>query len=341
MPIITHLIVEETGAYVGKHQGRLQVRQGRQVLQEAPLLHLEQVIVSGRAVSFSADAVSACAGRGIPIHFVSFRGVPYASLYSAGLTGTILTRRAQLQAYNDWRGLALARAFTSAKISNQIALLRYLAKYRTARSPDLQRELGGFIDAMRAQLAEIEHSTLTDLETARAWLMGSEGRAAQDYWEAVRRLVAVGDDWPGRHGRGATDPLNAALNYAYGILYGQVERAIVLAGLDPYAGFVHADRPGKPSLVLDLIEEFRAAAGDRPVFALFNRGTRVALDESRLLTSESRRAIAQAVLERLDSPERYERKRVPLRHIIQTQARHMATFLRGERAAYVPFLARY
>jgi CRISPR-associated protein Cas1 len=341
MPLTTHLIVEETGAYVGKHQGRLQVRKGRQVLQEAPLLHLEQVLVCGRAVSFSAEAVSACAGRGIPIHFVSFRGTPYASLYSAGLTGTILTRRAQLEAYRDGRGLALARAFTGAKISNQVSLLRYLAKYRKTQLPDLLRELGGFIDAMGNQVAEIEQMTLTDLETARPLLMGIEGRAAQNYWEAVRRLVAVGDEWPGRRGRGASDPFNAALNYAYGILYSQIERAIVLAGLDPYAGFVHADRPGKPSLVLDLIEEFRAAAADRPVFALFNRGTRVEMDAARLLTQDSRRAIAQAVLERLDSPERYERKKVPLRHVIQTQARHMATFLRGERAEYQPFVARY
>jgi CRISPR-associated protein Cas1 len=61
-------------------------------------------------------------------------------------------------------------------------------------------------------------------------------------------------DWPGRQTQGATDPLNAALNYCYGVLYAQVERALVLAGLDPYGGFLHVDRPGKPSLTLDLIE---------------------------------------------------------------------------------------
>jgi CRISPR-associated protein Cas1 len=153
--------------------------------------------------------------------------------------------------------------------------------------------------------------------------------------------VAVGPDWPGRRGRGARDPLNAALNYAYGILYGQVERAIVLAGLDPYAGFVHADRPGKPSLVLDLIEEFRPAAADRPVFAIFNRRSRVQLDERGLLIDTSRRLVADQVLERLDSAERYERKKVPLRIVIQSQARHLATFVRGDRAGYTPFLARW
>ncbi len=341
MAAITHLVVEETGAYVGKHQGRLQVRKGRHVLQEAPLMHLEQVIVSGRAVSLSAEAVSACAGEGIPIHFVSFQGTPYASLYAAGLTGTVQTRRAQLLAYADGRGLALGKAFAQGKLSNQAALLRYLAKYRKEQSPDLYRELRWLAGEVEDGLAELRKLAGATVNDVRAQLMGIEGRAAQKYWQGVRQAVAVGDGWPGRHGRGAKDPLNAALNYAYGILYGQIEKAITLAGLDPYAGFVHADRPGKPSLVLDLIEEFRPAAADRPVFALFNRGTAVELDERKLLTQASRKAVAGSVLERLEKGERYERKKVSLRIIIQSQARHLATFVRGDRSSYIPFLARW
>ncbi len=341
MSIITHLIVDEFGVYVGKHQGRLQVRKGRRVLQEAPLMHLEQVLVCGRAVSLSADAVGACAGQGIPIHFVSYRGTPYASLYAAGLTGTVQTRRAQLLAYADGRGLALARAFARAKISNQAALLRYLAKYRKGRHPDLYQELRWLAGEIEDHLAELRKLAGKTIDDVRPQLMGIEGRAARKYWQGVKQAVAVGESWPGRKGRGAKDPVNSALNYAYGILYGQIERAIVLAGLDPYAGFVHADRPGKPSLVLDLIEEFRQAAADRPVFAIFNRGTAIELDERGLLTRQSRRIVADKVLERLEKAERYERKKVPLRVVIQSQARHLATFVRGDRARYTPFLARW
>jgi CRISPR-associated protein Cas1 len=341
VPIITHLLVDERGAYIGKHQGRLQVRKGRQVLQEAPLMHLEQVIISGRAVSLSADAVSACAGQGIPIHLVSYRGTPYASLYAAGLTGTVQTRRAQLLAYTDGRGLSLAKAFARGKISNQAALLRYLAKYRKRQDPALYQELRWLAGEVEDHLAQLRKLSGDSVDEVRSQLMGIEGRAARKYWQAVKHGVAVGGDWPGRKGRGARDPLNSCLNYAYGILYGQIERAIVLAGLDPYAGFVHADRPGKPSLVLDLIEEFRQAAADRPVFALFNRGTSIELDERGLLTQESRRAVADKVLERLEKEERYERKKVPLRIVIQSQARHLATFVRGDRARYTPFLARW
>jgi len=342
MPAIRHLWVDEVGAYVGRHQGRLQVRKGREVIQEAALMHLEQVFVSGRAISLSAEAVAACAGQGIPVYFISYRGTPYASLYAAGLVGTVQTRRAQLQAYLDARGVALGRAFAQAKITSQATLLRYMAKYRQTQDADLYQELRGLADEVAGHVDELRRLSGQTVDEVRSQLMGIEGRAAQKYWQGVKRVVAVGDDsWPGRRGRGARDPFNAALNYAYGILYGQIERAIVLAGLDPYAGFVHADRPGKPSLVLDLIEEFRVAAADRPVFAIFNRGSDIELDERGLLTKTSRQHVAEKVLERLDTDERYKGKKVPLRIVMQSQARHLATFVRGERPEYQPFIPRW
>jgi len=312
------------------------------------LMHLEQVIVSGKAVSFSADAVAACAGNGIPIHFVSFNGTPFASLYSAGLTGTVQTRRAQLLAYTDKRGVSLALAIAQAKIKNQAALLRYMAKYRKETQPEIYEEL-------RLLALEVEdHLTGLDkladgrtcegsmcVDDIRTDLLGWEGRAAQKYWDGVKCAVQVGEDWPGRKGRGATDPVNSALNYGYGILYSQIERAIVLAGLDPYGGFIHADRPGKPSLVLDLIEEFRQPVVDRTVFAILNKGTGIKLDAKGQLTDESRLNLIAKIFERLDKPEKYGSKKQPLRFIIQNQARHLATFVRGDRAVYRGFEVKW
>ncbi len=141
----------------------------------------------------------------------------------------------------------------------------------------------------------------------------------------------------GRIGRGAKDPVNSCLNYAYGILYGQIERCLVLAGLDPYAGFLHVDRPGKPSLCLDFIEEFRPVVVDRTVIGMFNKGFQVEFDEHQRLTRETRRLLAEKIQERLDSSVPYEGKRFPLQAVIQSQARHLATFLRREREQYEPF----
>jgi CRISPR-associated protein Cas1 len=347
MPSVDHLIVDDYGAFVGKHSGRLRVmRSGEgtpseRLVAEAPLLHLESVLISGRGVSLSADAVEACTKDGIPIHFVDWRGRPYAALYSAGLTGTVLTRRAQLAAYEDGRGLRLGLAFASGKIENQAGFLRYTAKYRQETDPALYRELRLCAGEVRDHLEDLRRLEAETVEEVRHQILSAEGRAARVYWSALKALLPGQYAWPGRKGRGAKDAINAALNYGYGVLYGQVERALVLAGLDPYGGFIHADRPGKPSLVFDLIEEFRQVVVDRTVVGMANRNMALDLDTRGLLEKETRRAIAEKVLKRLEASERYERKRQPLRTIIQSQARHVATFVRGDRERYEPFIARW
>ena len=341
MPIIHSLIVDQFGAFVGKHSGRLQVTKDKDKLAEAPLLHLEQVLITGEGVSLSASAIRACCTAGIPIYFVDSRGRPYASLYAAGLTGTVLTRREQLLAYTDRRGLELAVAFARGKITNQAGFLRYAAKYRQETDPEIYRELRSHADEVQEHVEELCRLKGNTVDEVRGELLSVEGRAAQRYWDALKQVVPEQYNWPGRRGRGARDQVNAALNYGYGILYGQIERALVLAGLDPYGGFIHTDRPGKPSLVFDLIEEFRQVVIDRTVVGMATKGMKLELDEKGLLVEKSRREIAEKVLERLEAAERYERKRQSLRVIIQDQARHVATFVRGDRAAYEPFIARW
>ena len=347
MPVIQHLIADVFGSHVGKYQGRLKVTKRKEVLAQAPLLHLETLTISDSGVSISADAIRACTERGIPIHFISGTGSPYADIYSAGLTGTVLTRRAQLLAYNDWRAIHLALAFAGGKIQNQAALLRYVAKYRQETAPAVYKELrwlaGEILDHMEELcaidfLAPREHYTIDEV---RGQLLSVEGRAAQKYWRGIKAVLPEGLDWPGREGRGAGDAFNSALNYGYGILYGQVQRALVLAGLDPYGGYIHVDRPGKPSLVLDFIEEFRVPAVDRTILGLVNKGVKIEQDEQGFLTEKTRRFLAEKVLARLEARERYEKKRHGLRAIIQMQARHVATFVRGDREEYEPFLVNW
>jgi CRISPR-associated protein Cas1 len=347
MPIVHDLIADQFGCHVGKYQGRLKVTKQKEVLAQAPLLHLESVTISNSGVSISAEAIRACVEQGIPIHFLSGSGTPYASLYSAGLAGTVLTRRAQLDAYRDLRGVRLALGFAGGKIENQSRLLKYVAKYRKETDPALHQELRWLSDEVidhMEELCAIDFLAPREnycLEDVRNDLLSIEGRAAQKYWRAIKLLLPESLGWPGRQGRGARDPFNSALNYGYGVLYSQVERALVLAGLDPYGGYIHVDRPGKPSLVLDLIEEFRAPVVDRTILGLVNKGVTLQQDERGYLTEPTRRLLAERVLERLETAERYEKKRHALRAVIQMQARHIATFVRGEREAYDPFLAAW
>lgn len=332
------LIVEEYGTMVRKHQGRLRVHKDKTILQEVPLLHLEQIIIGGNGVAISSDVIRACSEEGIPIHFLSSRGHAYSSLYSAGLTGTVLTRRAQLRAYDDERGVVLALAFARGKIHSQANVLRYAAKYRKETAPAIYDEL--MLLAQEVFDHERALNTLTSprIDEIRDLILGNEGRAAQRYWAGIALLVPEALAWPGREGRGAIDPFNSILNYGYGVLQTQVERALVLAGLDPYGGYLHADRPGKASLIFDLIEEFRQAVVDRPLLGLITRGMAIGQDDQVRLDEGTRRKVAERIFERLAATELYEGKRQPLRHILQCQARHIATFVRGDRADYTPFI---
>lgn len=347
MPVIHNLVADQFGSHIGKYSGRLKVTHKQEVLAQAPLLHLESVTVSNNGVSISADAIRACTDRGIPIHFLSGTGTPYASLYSAGLTGTVLTRRAQLLAYYDVRGLRLAVAIAAGKIENQANLLRYVAKYRKENAPDLYRELrllaGEVLDHLE-ELRCLEQEALEEgfaVSDIRSQLLSIEGRAAKKYWAGMALVLPESLAWPGREGRGARDPFNSCLNYGYGILYGEIERALVLAGLDPFGGFIHVDRPGKPSLVLDFIEEYRTVVVDRTMLGLVNKGMVVEQDERGFLSDKTRRQLAEKVLARLAANERYEHMRHVVRAIIQMQARHMATYLRNERERYEPFIAAW
>lgn len=347
--IIQHLLVDQYGAFIGKHSERLIVTKGEEKIAQAPLLHLESVIITNRGVSISAEAVRECTERGIPIYFISSTGTPYASLFSAGLTGTIATRRAQIEAFQQPRALQLVLAIGIGKLQNQSNLIKYMAKYRKDTQPELFEELQRCALEIQDFCIELERIQNTPeyrkgtlrLDDVRQEVMGIEGRGAGHYWKAVSLILPPKYAFPGRVRKGAQDAINAALNYGYGILYGQIERALVLAGLDPYAGFLHVDRPGKPSMTLDFIEEFRPVIVDRTIFGMANKNMPLEQDEEKLLTQETRRLIAEKINQRLDSQATFEGKQYTLRSIIQIQARHIATFLRGERNDYQAFILKW
>jgi CRISP-associated protein Cas1 len=150
------LIVEGRGMFLGKHQGRLRVTHGQKMVTEVPLIHLTHVLIIDNGVSVSSDVIRVCSEEGIPVHFLTSRGSAVASLYSAGLTGTVLTRRAQLLAYENVTGVMLAKAFVAGKLENQANLLRYMAKYRKETDLALHEEMMLVAIETRDYLHELE-----------------------------------------------------------------------------------------------------------------------------------------------------------------------------------------
>lgn len=320
------------GAYAQKKSGTWRER-------VVPLSRLRSVTVTGRGITISSDLIAALVERGISLSFLTGRGDPVAQLSSPGLGGTVQTRRSQIAAADSPLGVQLAVEFIRGKLRNQKHQLQYSGKYLKASDPARYERLVRKIKAMAGLRKQLREFQAESLSAVRDKLMGYEGTGARVYWEGVTILLEGRVEFPGRSTRGAIDPVNSALNYGYGILYGQVSGAVVNAGLELYAGFLHVDRPGKPSLVLDLVEEFRAPIVDRTILAIINQGIAIETDDHGLTTS-TRKLISHRILERLSTPVPYEGKRWPLGTIIQNQARHLAVAVRGERD-YRAFASRW
>ena len=333
------LILSGFGIYLGKKSERLQVKLGGKAVYEFPFFRISEVVVASRGVSLSSDLLKEFCERGIRLSFIEASGRPYAMLSSPVLTATVESRREQLLAYRDERGLDFARLIVRGKIRNQRHLLLYFAKYlkqSDAERFDIVSATARKLRALELQARQIEGTSVGE---KRAELMGLEGVAGRIYWEAVRAIVESKAEFIGRVHQGASDAFNALLNYGYGILYAHVWGAVVNAGLEPFAGYLHVDRPGKPSLVLDMVEEFRQPVVDRTVIAFTNLGQPIAMKDG-LLDENTRRSIAQKILERLSTRESFRGQQYQVRSIIQMQARAFVSFLRGK-STYKPFSFRW
>jgi len=333
------LILSGFGMYLGKKSERLQVKLGGKAVYEFPFFRISEVVVASRGVSLSSDLLKEFCERGIRLSFVEASGRPYAMLSSPVLTATVESRREQLLAYNDERGLEFARLIVRGKVRNQRHLLQYFGKYLKQSDTERFAVISALIPRLRALELQAKHTEGTSVGQKRAELMGLEGVAGRLYWQGVRTIVESKTEFMGRVHQGAADAFNALLNYGYGILYAHVWGAVVNAGLEPFAGYLHVDRPGKPSLVLDLVEEFRQPVVDRTVIAFTNLGQPIAMDDG-MLDEASRKAIGQKVLERLDSRESFRGQQFQIRSIVQMQARSLVSFLRGK-SGYRPFSFRW
>jgi CRISPR-associated protein Cas1 len=332
----SQLVVGGPGLSLGKKSERVTIRKNRKICGELPLYRVQEIVVLGGGISISTDLIEEACRRGIRIAVLSGGGRPVALLTSPMLTATVETRRAQMAAYGDHRGAEFARWVVAGKLHNQEKLLLYFSKSREGEGKDALEEGARQLRRLRKQALAVEAE---DMDGARGSLMGLEGAGGRTYWEKVKGLLPGEMAFPGRIHEHPKDGVNAALNYGYGILYAHVWGAVMNAGLEPFAGFLHSDRAGKPSLVLDMTEEFRQPVVDRPLFAWLNKGGRLKL-EGALLDGASREAVATRVLLRMNAVEEHRGKSHQVRSIIQMQARLAAAAFR-ERSRYRPYAFKW
>lgn len=326
------LLVSGFGLYVGKKSERIVVRKNGKVCAQVPFLKAQEVVIASRGVSFSSDLLEELCARGIRVACMSANGRPVALVTSPLLTATVETRRKQFAAAGNEIGAEFCRWVVAGKLRNQEKLLRYFGK---SREGEQKKELEATAAALKRLRAEALKAEGGSPDAVRPKLLGLEGTGGRLYWERIGDMLPQELGFEGRRHRGPGDAVNAALNYGYGILYGHVWGAAMNAGLEPFAGFMHVDRSGKPSMVLDLVEEFRQPVVDRAILTWLNKGGRLSLSKG-MLDSDSRENVAARVLLRLNAAERHRGKSHEVRSIIQMQARMAASAMRGTRT-YRPF----
>lgn len=316
------LLISGYGVKLKFKKGLLLVESRNSGKQEIPLHEIDQVVITTSGVSLSSKVIRALVEHGIDLVILDSRGYPVGRVYPVFINRTVDTRRAQYQSYFTHRAVHVAREIVYAKLANQALLLK---KYFYYTRIDELRDGCGKISDLASKVRSMDYP----LEELKKELRSTEAEAARIYWASVALLIPKELGFEGRD-QDSGDPANTSLNYAYGILYGECWRALVLAGLDPYAGFLHEDRSGKPVLVFDFVEMFRFIA-DSVLLGLFRRGWKPVVNNG-LLDYESRRRIIDSINTFMEEArtQYIDESPVNLRQVIKKTAYMLAGYLRGD-----------
>ena len=264
-PLLNTLYVTTTGAYLACKRETVCVRVERQTRAQFPI-HLLQGIVCLGGVGVSPRLLELCAKSGVPLSLLS-RGGRFIARVQGPTSGNVLLRRAQYRLADDPdRAAHIARAVVIGKLSNSRNVLLRAARERPEDAPaEALRRAGRDLSNVLQSLQNPQ-----PLDTVR----GHEGEAAAAYFAVFDHLITAQKDdfrFEKRSRRPPLDPVNALLSFLYTLLLHDCVGAAEAVGLDPAVGFLHRDRPGRPGLALDLMEELRPVLADRLVLSFINR----------------------------------------------------------------------
>ena len=335
--LLNTLYITRQETYLHKERETIVIKQGDKKLAQFPSLALENIHCFGR-VSVSPFLMGYLTEQGIGLSFFTEYG-RFLARVQGPETGNVLLRRSQYRwADDEEKSLSVARLMIAAKIANsRSALQRELRNH--GEQPDLKKA----VDSLATSLRNARHAT------SRASLMGIEGDAANSYFGVLQtRIRAKGFVFNGRIRRPPTDSVNALLSFAYSMITQDCVSALQGVGLDPYVGFLHQDRPGRPGLALDLIEEFRAGWADRLVLTLINRQQLKPKDFTEeasgavRLSDDGRKTFLTHYQEkkREELMHPYLKEKVPIGLLPYCQALLLARHLRGDMQFYTPWIQK-
>lgn len=341
LPSLEHALpyyVQTQGVFVGKSGERLTVKLKGEQLADVRLIDVSQVCVFG-SVMFSAQAIAELTNRGIPILHFSYGGWFHCLTTSLAHKNVELRIRQFQVADDSSSSVKIARQFISGKVKNCRTLLRRHLKNKSDCKVD--------VDALLRNMKTLEDRVLK--ADSIPTLLGLEGLAAKEYFSAFFRLLPDYADFDvnTRNRRPPKDPVNAILSFVYTLLTKELTIAAQSVGFDPMLGFLHKPRYGRPSLALDLAEEFRPIIADSVAMTVFNNeevnpDSFVRRMGYVIMTDSARKSVIAAFERRMNTEIVHPifGYKITYRRVLEVQARILARHLLGEFPEYIPFTVR-
>ncbi|MBF0619874.1 MAG: type I-C CRISPR-associated endonuclease Cas1 [Candidatus Omnitrophica bacterium] len=336
------LFVTTQGAYLNKEGETLVVSVEKEVRLQVPVHTLSGLVCFGQ-VAMSPQLMSFCAERDVSVSFLTEYG-RFLAAVRGEISGNVLLRREQYRLADDPKKSAdIARYILTGKIANSRSVLSralrdHGGKIDVSAVEGAANRLGQSLDQLRR---------VDDLDVLR----GVEGESAHSYFKVFDHLIVAQKKdfiFSERNRRPPLDKVNALLSFIYTLLTHDARSALEAVGLDPYVGFLHRDRPGRPGLALDMIEEFRSVIADRLVLSLINReqvsarGFKQSEGGAVVMDDETRKIVLVAYQKRkqeeIEHP--FIKETMPMGLMFFMQALLMARYLRGDIDGYPVFIWR-
>lgn len=319
------LIINTSGTYLHR-RGECFLMELKEEKQEISAKKVDQILITTHA-ALSTDAIELALDYNIDIVFLRNTGQPLGRVWHSKLGSISTIRRKQLFLQDKPYGLKLVKEWIIQKMENQI---NHIGDLGVNRRDDEKRVLiKETIDGIRELQTKI--STIDDnktVEDVRETIQGYEGTASRIYFGTLSKLIPEKYAFSGRSKNPAKDHFNCLLNYSYGILYSSVEKACIIAGLDPYIGIMHTDNYNKKALVFDLVEIYRGYM-DELVFKLFSTkkidNSHVKVVEGGLyLNQEGKKVLITSYNLLLEKKIRYKGRNIEFANIIQYDCHQIA-----------------
>ncbi len=296
-----HIIVNNFGLFLGLKSHRLTIKQDGKIVSETALNRIKTIQVLSKGISLSSDLINSCSQRGIKIFFNTFNS--FSAVHSLYEHKSVMVRKNQFDICSSHRGLELARQLIVGKLKNQRATMLYSTRGKT---DDKKSQTIKLFDSLITKL-----KNTTDISTE--FILGIEGVGANHYFDLIKYYELFPESFKYRTKRHSEEITNIALNYGYAILFNFIYKSCINAGLEPYFGVLHTPKSAKPSLVLDIMEEYRSFVVDRNIIKM-----RAKLSSAKEF-DKVKKDVASAILSTLGKRYIYNHNKLTLESIIQRQ----------------------